>query len=74
MLTPFQNRALRVLVESPFFRAISQDSMRWVHRKSLRKGELLFEKDEPSDALFGVVSGQLKLFSTGEDGRQISFG
>ncbi len=74
MLTPFQNRALRVLVESPFFRAVSEDCMRWMHRTSLRKGELLFEKNKPSDALFGLVSGQLKLFSTGEDGRQISFG
>lgn len=74
MLTPFQNRALRALVESPFFQAVSEDCMRWVHRTSLRKGEVLFEKNKPSDALFGLVSGQLKLYSTGEDGRQISFG
>jgi CRP-like cAMP-binding protein len=48
--------------------------MRWVHRTSLRKGEILFEKNKPSDALFGLVSGQLKLYSSGQDGRQISFG
>ena len=48
--------------------------MRWVHRTSLRKGEILFEKNKPSDALYGLVSGQVKLFSTAEDGRQISFG
>jgi CRP/FNR family cyclic AMP-dependent transcriptional regulator len=74
MLTPFQSRALRALVESPFFQAVSEDCMRWVHRTSLRKGEILFEKNTPSDALFGVVSGQMKLYSAGDDGRQISFG
>ena len=62
------------LVESPFFQAVSEDCMRWVHRTSLRKGEILFEKNKPSDALYGLVSGQVKLFSTAEDGRQISFG
>ena len=74
MLTPFQSRALRALVESPFFQAVSEDCMRWVYRTSLRKGEILFEKNKPSDALFGLVSGQLKLYSTGEEDRQISFG
>jgi CRP-like cAMP-binding protein len=74
LLTPFQNRALRALVESPFFQAVSEDCMRWVHRASLRRGEILFEKNQPSDALYGLVSGQLKLFSSGDDGRQISFG
>ena len=48
--------------------------MRWVHRASVRRGELLFEKGAPCDALFGLVSGQAKLFAEGENGRQISFG
>ena len=48
MLTPFQTRALRALVETPFFRAVSEDCMRWVQRTSVRKGEILFGKAEPS--------------------------
>lgn len=74
MLTPFQNRALNALVESPFFRDFFEDCMRWVSRTSVRKGEILFEKNQPSDAIFGLVSGQLKLYSDAADGRQISFG
>ncbi len=74
MLTPFQNRALNALVESPFFRDFFEDCMRWVHRRSVRKGEILFEKNQPSDAIFGLVSGQMKLYATGANGRQISFG
>ncbi len=74
MLTPFQNRALNALVESPFFRDFFENCMRWVRRRSVRKGEILFEKNQPSDAIFGLVSGQMKLYATGANGRQISFG
>lgn len=74
MLTPFQNRARRALARSPFFEALPDECMRWVHRASVRRGELLFEKGAPSDTLFGLVSGRAKLFAQGENGRQISFG
>jgi CRP/FNR family transcriptional regulator len=74
MLTPFQNRARRALTECPFFGALSDESMRWVHRASVQRGEVLFEKGEPSNALFGLVSGQAKLFAEDENARQISFG
>lgn len=74
MLTPFQLRVRRALSESPIFGALADASMRWVHRTSVRKGEVLFEKGEPSDAFYGVVSGQVKLFAESENGRSISFG
>lgn len=74
MLTPFQIRAREALIENAFFRTFSDDCLRWVQRTAVRKGELLFEKGKPSTALFGVVSGQVKLFSMGADERQISFG
>lgn len=48
--------------------------MRWIHRCSVRRGETLFEKGEASDRLYALVGGQLKLFSVGSDGRQISLG
>jgi CRP-like cAMP-binding protein len=48
--------------------------MRWVHRSSVRKGELLFQKGDASESLYAVVGGQVKLFSVGGDGRQLSFG
>lgn len=74
MLTPFQTRALRALAASPFFRDFDEACMRWVHRGSVRRDELLYAKGEPSDAIYGLVSGQLKQFSEGADGRHISFG
>lgn len=74
MLTPFQTRARRALAETPFFRDLPDECMRWVQRTSVRKGEILFEKSTPSGDLFGLVGGQVKLFSEGSDGRQISFG
>jgi CRP/FNR family cyclic AMP-dependent transcriptional regulator len=74
LLTPFQIRARDALFENAFFRAFSDDCLRWVQRTAVRKGELLFEKGQPSSALFGLVSGQVKLFSMGADERQISFG
>ena len=74
MLTPFQNRARRALAETPFFGVLPDECMRWLHRASVRRGELLFEKGAPSDALFGLVSGQAKLFAEGEKERQVSFG
>jgi len=48
--------------------------MRWVHRTSVRKGEPLFEKGDPSQGLYAVVGGQIKLFAEGQGGRCISFG
>ena len=74
MLTPFQNRAKRALGESPFFRELSDACLRWVQRTSVRRGEVLFEKGDPSDALFGLVGGRAKLVANGSDDRQISFG
>lgn len=74
MLTPFQSRAQRALLENPFFRALSRDGSRSIYRTALRKGEMLFEKNDASDRLFGVVSGQVKLYAERTDGRQISFG
>jgi CRP/FNR family cyclic AMP-dependent transcriptional regulator len=74
MLTPFQIRARDALIENAFFRTFPDDCLLWVERTAVRKGELLFEKGQPSSALFGLVSGQVKLFSMGADERQISFG
>lgn len=74
MLTPFQSRAKRALAASPLFGAIADESMRWVQRSSVRKGELLFEKGDPGERLFALVGGQLKLIAEDASGRCISFG
>ena len=56
------------------FREFFDDCMRWVRRTSVRKDEILFEENQPSDAIFVLVTGQLEQFSVGGDGRQTSFG
>ncbi len=72
MLTPFQFRAARALADTPFFGALGPESMGCLHRTAVRRGELLFEKGDPSDHLYGVISGRLKMFSAPEPGREIS--
>jgi CRP-like cAMP-binding protein len=74
MLTPFLDRALRSLGANVFFQALPPESVRWIHRTSLRRGETLYAKDTPSDRLYGLVGGLLKLVSRGSEGREISFG
>lgn len=71
MLTPFQQRAQRALAGSAFFGALSDKNQRWIHRTAVRKGDVLFEKNAPSDDLFGVVTGQIKLVSSGAGGREV---
>jgi CRP-like cAMP-binding protein len=72
MPTPFQNRAIRALAESVFFGELDAESIPCIHRTAVRRGEVLFEKGDPSEHLFGVVSGQLKAYSTPSPGREIS--
>jgi CRP/FNR family transcriptional regulator len=72
MLTPFEGRALRALTGNPLFQALGPARMRWVRRVALRRGEMLAEKDGPSEYLYGLVSGQLKVYSPGDRGRRVS--
>lgn len=72
MLTPFQNRALKSLGSNAFFAELGSECMRWVSRTSVRRGEILFEKNDPSEHLHGLVSGQLKMYSAGQAGQQVS--
>lgn len=72
MQTPFQIRATRALASAAFFGELDSVETRWIDRRSVRKGDTLFEKNDPSLHLFGLVSGQLKLFAHCAQGRQIS--
>ncbi len=72
MLTPFQSRAERALADTPFFGELGREALRHFHRTAVRRGELLFVKGDASDHLHGLVSGQLKLFSTPMPGREMS--
>jgi CRP-like cAMP-binding protein len=74
MLTPFQGRALRALAGCPVFGELEAVDLRWIHRASVRKGETLFQRGDPSDRLYGLIGGMFKLFVRDSDGREVSLG
>lgn len=80
MLTPFQNRAKRALSSHALFGALSEECLSWLRRTPVRMGEVLFDKGESSDTLFGLVGGRLKLCTSaptastsGDGARQVAF-
>ncbi len=72
MLTPFQERSRRALEDSSFFGKLSHERFLRVFRTSVHRGEILFEKDTPSDRLYGLVGGKIKLYSDGANRRQLT--
>ena len=74
MLTPFQDRAVRALAGTPFFGELEPEFLRHIRRTAVRRGETLFEKGDPSDHLFGLMSGQMKLFSASSGKREVALG
>jgi len=41
------------------------------HERSLERGEVLFHEDDPAEALYAVISGQLKLVRYSPKGREL---
>jgi CRP/FNR family transcriptional regulator len=64
-----------VLAELPLLSQLADDQRSAVieagHEKSLERGEILFHEGEPSEALFAVISGQLKLVRYSPKGREL---
>ena len=64
-----------VLAELPLLSQLAEDQRSAVieagHEKSLERGEILFHEGEPSEALFAVISGQLKLVRYSPKGREL---
>jgi len=61
------------LARFPLFRKLPEAPMAAVvactRARSLASGELLFMQDSPVDAFFAVLSGRVRLFRSGADGR-----
>lgn len=62
MLTPFQSRAARALAAAPVFGRLGEAMSALAQRRVVKRGETLFEKGDPASALFGIVSGRMKVF------------
>lgn len=72
MLTPFQDRAARALEKTPFFGGLEPELLRHVRRAGVRRGQPLFRKGDPSDALYGLLQGQLKLVGGSNPAREVT--
>ena len=72
LLTPFQARAARALSQAPLFGELAPEELCRLRRTAVRRGDLLFAKGDPSEHLFGLISGRLKVFSPLEPDREVA--
>jgi CRP-like cAMP-binding protein len=72
LLTPFQARSIRALSDTPLAGLPGSELSRYLERTTVRRGEVLYRKGDPSEHLFALVSGRLKLFTTTSPGREIA--
>lgn len=58
------------------FAGLSDDTLRGLaqqlHRRTFRRGTMIFHKDQAGDALYVVASGHVGLFLPTEDGRELT--
>lgn len=68
----------RLLESVPIFASLAEREIEGLlaatTTKRLAAKELLFRKGDPGNQLYGVLSGRLKVVSTGRDGRELLFG
>lgn len=66
---------LEVLKKVPLFSAIPEEALtafaELVRERSYPKGSVILFEDDPGDALYLVVEGQVKVVLIGEDGREV---
>ena len=64
-----------VLAQLPLLSQLTEEQRSRVigagHEKTLGRGEILFHEGEPSEALYAVISGQLKLVRYSPKGREL---
>ncbi len=64
-----------MLQRSPLFRALAPASLEQVAalatRRSYREGEAICSQGDPGDALYGIVSGRVRISTGDADGREI---
>jgi CRP-like cAMP-binding protein len=65
-----------ILKMNPMFTALGADELqglsRLCHTRHLANGEVLFRKDDPGDALFGVRHGQIRIETGTSDGSRLT--
>jgi CRP/FNR family transcriptional regulator, cyclic AMP receptor protein len=67
----------RLLRGNFLFRTLAPDLLREAaelsHVRRLRRGQVLFRKGDEGDALYGVLSGAVRIYVVSEEGRELTF-
>src|SRR3984957_17886637 len=65
-----------ILKMNPMFADLGTDELQRIsglcHTEQLNVGEMLFQKGDPGDALFGVRRGQLRMHTGASDGSRLT--
>jgi len=64
-----------ILERSRLFRALSSATLQQITalatRRTFQEGTIIFSQGDPGDALYGVVSGRVRISASGQDGREM---
>lgn len=67
---------MQLLERVPFLAALSDTDRQWlaqrVRRRTYARGDLIFQKDDPGEALFIVESGSVRIHVTGAQGTDLT--
>lgn len=67
---------MQLLDRVPFLAALSASDRRWlserVRRRHYARGDIVFQKDDPGEALFIVESGSVRIHVTGSQGTDLT--
>ena len=70
-----RNNIYKVMENSHLFEGLRPDLINAIAssatRKKIATGEVLFQKGDPADALWGVLSGRIVIEFGAEDGKQM---
>jgi|FLYL01.1.fsa_nt_gi CRP-like cAMP-binding protein len=68
--------ALELLRKVPLFKGLSEEGLRGLaqqlHRRTFRRGTMIFHKDQAGDALYIVRSGRVRIFLPTEHGDELT--
>jgi CRP/FNR family transcriptional regulator/CRP/FNR family cyclic AMP-dependent transcriptional regulator len=67
---------MNLLERIPFLAALKPDDLRWlserVRRRRFGRGDIIFQKDDPGQALFIIESGSVRIYVPGTQGADLT--
>lgn len=75
-MTSESDRLARILAANPFFAGLDAEAIRAIAllclRRSLSAQEVLFQKNDPADALYAVRRGEIRICTGTAEGRELT--